>query len=75
MILPVSEASATILLNGEPKPLVPGETVADLIERLGLATSPCAVELNRRVVPRRDHASTSLAADDRLEIVTLVGGG
>jgi thiamine biosynthesis protein ThiS len=75
MIVAVSEASATILINGETKPLVPGETVADLIARLGLAASPCAVELNRRVVPRRDHAKTPIAADDRLEIVTLVGGG
>ncbi len=69
------EASTTIVVNGDPTPLVPGETVADLIGRLGLATSPCAVELNRRVVPRRDHASTPIAPDDRLEIVTLVGGG
>lgn len=75
MIPAVSEANETILLNGDPQPLVLGETVADLIERLGLGTSPCAVELNRRVVPRRDHASTPIAADDRLEIVTLVGGG
>ncbi len=65
----------TIVVNGEPEPLVPGETVAELIARLGLSASPCAVELNRRVVPRRDHASTPIAADDRLEIVTLVGGG
>ena len=69
------EASATIVVNGEPKPLVPDETVADLVARLGLADTPCAVELNRRVVPRRDHASTPIAADDRVEIVTLVGGG
>lgn len=69
------ESSLTIVVNGEPKPLVPDETVAELIARLGLAGTPCAVELNRRVVPRRDHASTPIAADDRLEIVTLVGGG
>lgn len=69
------EANATIVVNGEPKPLVPDETVADLVARLGLAGTPCAVELNRRVVPRRDHASTPIAADDRVEIVTLVGGG
>lgn len=75
MIASSMEASATIAVNGEIKPLVPGETVADLISRLGLAGTPCAVELNRRVVPRRDHASTPIAADDRLEIVTLVGGG
>lgn len=71
----MAEASTTIVLNGEPCEIAPGETVADLIARVGLASVPCAVELNRRVVPRRDHASTPIAADDRVEIVTLVGGG
>jgi sulfur carrier protein len=69
------ETGTTIVVNGEPTAAVPGETVADLIARLGLTSSPCAVELNRRVVPRRDHTSTPISADDRLEIVTLVGGG
>jgi len=34
-----------------------------------------AVEVNRRVVPRRDHAATLLQDGDSIEIVTLVGGG
>ncbi len=34
-----------------------------------------AVELNRQLVPRAMHAETSLAENDALEIVTLVGGG
>jgi len=35
----------------------------------------CAVEVNRRVIPRRDHATATLVDGDRIEIVTLVGGG
>jgi sulfur carrier protein len=34
-----------------------------------------AVELNLDVVPRAKHAETLLRDGDRLEIVTLVGGG
>jgi sulfur carrier protein len=52
-----------------------GTTVATLISELGLAGRPVAVERNREVVPRAQHASTVLAAGDRLEVVTFVGGG
>jgi len=34
-----------------------------------------AVELNLELVPRAEHARQKLAEGDRLEIVTLVGGG
>jgi sulfur carrier protein len=34
-----------------------------------------AVEVNRRLVRRAEHASTRLAEGDRVEVVTLVGGG
>ena len=34
-----------------------------------------AVEVNEEVVPREQHATTELREGDRVEIVTLVGGG
>jgi thiamine biosynthesis protein ThiS len=33
------------------------------------------VEVNRKVVPRRQHAEHTLRDGDTVEIVTLVGGG
>jgi len=36
---------------------------------------PVAVEVNLELVPRQRHAEHRLAEGDRLEIVTLVGGG
>lgn len=64
-----------ITINGEPKDLPPGETLADLLRRLSLADKPCAAEVNRRLVPRREHPSRLLAEGDIVELVTLVGGG
>ena len=64
-----------VLVNGEERELAGGTTVADLIEREGLAGSPCAAEVNKALVPKRDHASTVLEEGDRVELVTLVGGG
>jgi sulfur carrier protein len=66
---------AEILVNGATHPLGAISTVADLVAELGWSGRACAVELNRRVVPRREHERTPIAAGDRLEIVTLVGGG
>ena len=52
-----------------------GTTVGALIEELGLGNRRVAVERNREVVPRAQHATTALAAGDHVEIVTFVGGG
>lgn len=50
-------------------------TVADLFEALEIRQRFVAVEVNREIVPRSEHASTELAEGDRVEIVTMVGGG
>lgn len=65
----------TIIINGRDMELPDGCTVADLIERLGLAGQPVALERNREVVPRAMHTKTILNDGDRIELVTLVGGG
>ncbi len=64
-----------IQVNGASRESPPGETVATLLTRIGLASQPCAVEVNRSVVPKRDHAKAELRDGDKVEIVTLVGGG
>jgi len=50
-------------------------TVAELLKDLGLEPKHVAVEVNLELVPRARHAEHRLADGDRLEIVTLVGGG
>jgi thiazole synthase len=65
----------TITLNGEPREVPERATVADLLRQLGVKPEFVAVEVNRDLVPRARHAETSIAANDVLEVVTLVGGG
>jgi sulfur carrier protein len=67
--------SIDVVINGETRSLAGGTTVAALILELGLGDRRVAVERNREVVPRAAHATTVLAAGDRLELVTFVGGG
>ena len=64
-----------IVINGETRTVPHGTTVAKLVEDLGFGDRRVAVERNREVVPRAHHATTELAAGDRLEVVTFVGGG
>lgn len=64
-----------IFVNGEPRSVEPGATVADLLESLGLDPRQLAVERNLELAPRTEHAATGLEPGDRVEIVTLVGGG
>jgi sulfur carrier protein len=64
-----------IHLNGEPRDVPEGVTVAQLLELLEVRMKGVAVERNLDVVPRTEHATTCLAAGDRVEVVTLVGGG
>jgi sulfur carrier protein len=64
-----------ITVNGELKQVDDGATVAALIQMLGLDARHLAVERNLELVPRAEHACTTLKAGDRLEVVTLVGGG
>ena len=64
-----------LIVNGEARQVAPGITVAGLLAELGLAGKPVAVEVNMELVPAVRHAERRLAEGDRLEIVTLVGGG
>jgi sulfur carrier protein len=64
-----------IAVNGEEREVPEGTTVAELVRRLGLADAPVAVERNQSVVRRAERETTVLRDGDRLELVTLVGGG
>lgn len=68
-------ASISIRVNGEAAEAPSGSSVAELVAARGLAPQQVAVELNKEIVPRAKHAETVLAAGDRIEIVTMVGGG
>jgi sulfur carrier protein len=64
-----------ITVNGDVREVPPQITVRGLVEHLRLTDGPVAVERNREVVPRAEHAITELAPGDVLEIVHFVGGG
>ena len=64
-----------VLLNGEPRHLDRGATIAALLDAEGLAQRRVAVEVNGEIVPRGRHAEHALSDGDKVEIVHALGGG
>jgi sulfur carrier protein len=64
-----------IVINGKPEELPAPTTVAQLLRDHGLGGAACAVEINLKIVPKKQHESHVLQDGDAVEIVTLVGGG
>jgi thiamine biosynthesis protein ThiS len=65
----------SIILNGEPRRIAGGASVADLVREIGLDPKKVAVERNLEIVPRSTLADVTLAEGDQLEILHIVGGG
>ena len=63
-----------LILNGQEQD-TDAATVRELVEQLGLGGQAVAVEVNKKLVRRKDHEATTLAEGDAVEVVTLVGGG
>jgi sulfur carrier protein len=63
-----------IICNGQSQVLDPGATIAILLGELRLS-GPVAVEVNEELAPREQHDGWKLSQGDRVEVVTLVGGG
>ncbi len=65
----------TITVNAEPRSFPDPLSVSDLLRELAKDPGKLAVEVNRDVVPRAEHAQRLLREGDAVEVVTLVGGG
>ena len=64
-----------VTLNGEPRQVRDGLTVAELVSDLGLRARRIAVEINLGVLARDDYARRALRDGDVVEIVQFIGGG
>lgn len=64
----------TITVNGEPREVPDGTTVAQAVTEVTSQDKGIAVAVNGEVVPRAAW-SRPLAGADRLEVVTAVQGG
>jgi thiamine biosynthesis protein ThiS len=64
-----------ITVNGEPRRVAAGSSIAHMVRALSLDPAKVAVERNLEIVPRSTLADVVVADGDRFEIVHFVGGG
>ena len=64
-----------IIVNGEQITDFENKTVLELIEKLGYKLTFIAVEYNGEILPKSEYANTLLKENDKLEVVSFVGGG
>ncbi|MBF2051034.1 MAG: sulfur carrier protein ThiS [Leptolyngbya sp. IPPAS B-1204] len=62
-------------VNGEPRQCPAQTRLPDLLEQLGMNPRLVAVEYNGEILHRQFWGETQIQDGDRLEIVTIVGGG
>lgn len=79
MLMPCTRANLSltmrITVNGKVEELASPCTLSEAVSQYRRNTGPCAVELNERLVPVDQRSEAQLTDGDRIEIVTLVGGG
>lgn len=64
-----------VYINDEARDIREECTIAELVEAMEFPRRGSAVEVNRNVILRSNHDNHVLREGDRVEIVTLVGGG
>ena len=69
------KAMISVSLNGEPKRVSEGTSIAGMLEEIGIDSRKVAVEHNLEVVPRSTLGDVKVNDGDSFEIVHFVGGG
>ncbi|HIK43657.1 MAG TPA: thiamine biosynthesis protein ThiS [Leptolyngbyaceae cyanobacterium M65_K2018_010] len=67
--------SIYVQVNGQSHTCAPGTLLPAFLTSLGLNPRLVAVEYNGEILHRQLWETTCLRSNDRLEIVTIVGGG
>ncbi|NJN48862.1 MAG: thiamine biosynthesis protein ThiS [Alkalinema sp. RL_2_19] len=65
----------TLSVNGEEKTCAPDTRLPDFLTQQGMNPKLVAVEYNGEILHRQFWAETQMQSGDRLEVVTIVGGG
>ena len=67
--------SVQVKLNGEPRELPDGATLAEAVAQVTDLATGVAAAVNGDVAPRGSWAATPLRDGDQVEVVTAVQGG
>ena len=65
----------TVTVNGDPRRVSAGATIAGMLREIGIDPRRVAVERNLAIVPKSTLEEVQVEDGDRFEIVHFVGGG
>ena len=69
------QESIRVSVNGEPRQVRAGSSIAEMLGEIGIDAAKVAVERNLEIVPRSTFREVVAGAGDKFEIVHFVGGG
>ncbi|PNW44480.1 UNVERIFIED_CONTAM: thiamine biosynthesis protein ThiS [Euhalothece sp. KZN 001] len=71
----MSNQTITLIINGDTVTCAGETPVADVLTQFNYNPRLVAVEYNGEILHRQHWSETKVKAGDKLEIVTIVGGG
>ncbi|MTV81244.1 sulfur carrier protein ThiS [Secundilactobacillus folii] len=64
-----------VIVNGEPVAEAVGLNIQTFLEQRQTPVDHVVVELNGHIIHRPEFENTTLSPNDKLELITFVGGG
>ena len=64
-----------ITVNGKQKQIIPRLSMRNLITKLKMPVNKIAIELNKKIIDKKQISKIQLKKDDKVEIVHFIGGG
>ncbi|MEL0242010.1 MAG: sulfur carrier protein ThiS [Pelagibacteraceae bacterium] len=64
-----------ILLNGKKFQISEKDTIMQLLKKIDIKSSKVAIEVNKVVIPKEKYRYFKFKNNDKVEVVTFIGGG
>lgn len=64
-----------ITVNGKQSPDALGITLKEYLENSGYNIARVAVEINGEIIPKANYTEYKIKENDKIEVVSFVGGG
>lgn len=64
-----------VILNGKEKEIKENETISDMLKELNIKEKMVAVEINLKIIDKKEFKNVFIKENDKIEIVHFMGGG
>jgi len=64
-----------IVLNGKKFSIKEKDTITTLLKKIDVKSSKVAIEVNKDVIPKEKYRYFKFKNNDKVEVVTFIGGG